>query len=189
MRTKPLEKENRSGNVNERVADIGRDNPTADLLEKEIEDKLAPIIFNSELPVSLRLQELKRFINSAVKSWNGLIPVQPAGTDSNVTAFSQRGCKIMDDTRDTSNSNLQVFAIKNVDGAFATAYTPIRLARKKDRDTLGVDYVVSPVRRSTRQLTSKTTDELERAGLKQVPTLGQVMETSGNFAFTPNRAL
>ena len=63
---------------------------------------------------------------------------------------------------------LRTFAISDADESRAIAFTPVRLARKKDREAVGAEYVVTPVRRSVRRLTAFTTDEMERDGLKPI---------------------
>ena len=79
-----------------------------------------------------------------------------------------------------------MFAIKDVDGAFAITYTPVRMSRKKDRETMGADCVITPVKRSLRGLASMSHTELEAKGLEQVGDLGEMFETTG-YSYTPNR--
>jgi hypothetical protein len=81
------------------------------------------------------------------------------------------------------------FAIKDYDGgAFVTVYSPVRLSKKKERQVVGSDYVITPVKMSVRTLLSYTSEELEKKGYDQVAGVEDLLTETG-FAFQPNKNL
>lgn len=92
-------------------------------------------------------------------------------------------------SKNSVQSSQTPFAIKEADEARATVYSPVRVSRKKDRDTYGSDYVVTAVRRSMRKLGTVTSEDLEKSGLKQVGSVGDVLNETGCYSYTPNDAL
>lgn len=66
----------------------------------------------------------------------------------------------------------------------------IRVARRKDRDTLGTDHVITPLRRSVRHLNAHTHEERLARGLDfEVAGVHEVFDATGCYAFTPNKSL
>jgi hypothetical protein len=77
------------------------------------------------------------------------------------------------------DSGKEQIVIKKVEGAFVTALTPIRL-HKKEKETLGVEYAVSHVRRSTIKLPLMI-KEVDYDGSKTDKMLNEY-----DYAYSPN---
>lgn len=95
---------------------------------------------------------------------------------------------IEEETSSTDHEQKRLFALKEVDGGFAIAYTPVRIVRKKDQAVMGSRHVITPVKRSLRHLGAYTSEEMASRGLKQVPDLHDMFQQSG-YAYAPNDAL
>jgi hypothetical protein len=171
----------------------------------DIETIVAPFMMENELPKSRRTQILVDYILSLADTPAGSpeAEAEPNTPEALKTLKSPEREVFMtpaqefkgsnDENESVENlmkspTNAKKYAICSIDGAFATAFTPVRVTKQKDREKLGVQYAVSPVRRSARGLSSKTTQELWKDGFEQVGDVGELLQETG-YAYVANKAL
>jgi hypothetical protein len=145
-------------------------------LKNEVHQVLTPVLLDENTSVEERRRFLWHYVDRLKRKV--MMPIYQGEQQNPSTAAV--------DTKETV-ANQRIFAVHQVDGAFAITYTPVRVPRRKDQTVLGSKHVITPVKRSMRGLIAMAKDEGAGSSV-QVKGLREMFDSTG-YVYAPNSAL